>query len=222
MRCCIGLFLLALLANIGVAQSRNCVVSSAFVVGDRYGVTEKRIAFQSLSGKMSAHVLIPDRSDPVPGFAFSHSSIQYPDSRTDLLLFARALARAGSAVVMLHGSIDSETTVANTKIQADDVACAAFWLMANANLDPDRLAFGGPMHFPMAASFCPDLNKGPCWQPAFVAYWETSHEQNYTRLMKTPEGQLWHIHNMPPEFGLKDVPLEWLLSDTTATTARKR
>jgi hypothetical protein len=208
MRHCIGLLFLALISSISVAQTKNCAVSQAFLVGDRDGVTEKNIVFQGLSGRMSAHAFIPDRAGPVPGFAFSHSSIQYPDSRTDLLLFARALARGGSAVVMLDGSIDSQTTVADTKIQPSDVACAAFWLMANANLDPHRLAIGGPMQFPMAESFCPDEDKGPCWKPAFVAYWETSHEQNYARLMKTPEGQLWHIHDLPANFGLKDVPLE--------------
>ena len=58
-------------------------------------------------------------------------------------------------------------------------------------------------------------------QPAFVAYWETSHEQNYARLMNTPEGQLWHIHDLPAEFGLKGVPLEWLLADTPPTATFK-
>jgi hypothetical protein len=220
MRHCIGLLLLALISSIGVAQTKNCAVSQASLVGDRDGVTEKKIAFQGLSGRMSAHAFIPDRSEPVPGFAFSHSSIQYPDSRTDLLLFARALARGGSAVVMLDGSIDSQTTAADTKIQAGDVACAAFWLMANANLDRDRLAIGGPIKVPSAESFCPDGDKGPCWEYWFVFYWY-SHEQNYAKLMKTPEGQLWHIHNIPAEFGLKDVSLEWLLADTTLTAASK-
>ncbi len=217
MRHCIGLLLLALISNISVAQMKNCAVTQAFVVGDHDGVTEKNIAFQGSSGKMSAHAFIPDRAEPVPGFAFSHSAIQYPDSRTDLLLFARALARGGSAVVMLDGSIDSQTTIADTKIQPSDVACAAFWLMANANLDPHRLAIGGPMQSPMAQFFCPDSNKGPCWQFWFYAYWATSHEQNYAKLMKTPAGQLWQIHDIPKEFGLKDVPLEWLLADTTPT-----
>jgi hypothetical protein len=178
---------------------------------------------QGPSGKLSAHVFIPDRAEPVPGFAFSHSSIQYPDSRTYLLLFARTVARAGSAIIMLDGSVDWQTTHDDVKIPAENVACVAHWLMSNANLDLDRLSVGGPMKFPSDADpFCPELGKQPCWQAWFYAYWEPSHEANYTKLMKTPEGQLWTIRNMPEGFGLKNVKLEWLMEDPSPKVAAQR
>lgn len=222
MRFFVGLSVLALIASIGVAQTKTCVPGPAVTIDDRDGVTAKTISFQGLHGPLSAHAFIPDRSEPMPGFAFSHSSIKYADSQTDLLLFGRALARTGSATIMLDGSIDWQTTLSDTSIRAEDVACAAHWLMSNANLDPKRLSIGGPMKFPVVEPFCPDSSKQPCWLAGYFFYWGPSHEGNYTRLMKMPEGQLWMIRNMPAEFGLKNVKPEWLIRENAPQLAAQR
>jgi hypothetical protein len=192
------------------------MAGAALAVDDRDGVTAKTISFKGPHGPLTAHAFIPDRAEPVPGFAFSHSAIQYPDSQTDLLPFARALARGGSAVIMLDGTIDSETRLDNTDIRSEDVACPALWLMSNANLDPDRLVIGGPIKRPFVEPFCQDANKQPCWDPMFYFYWSPDHEENYTRKMKTIEGQLWMIRNLPEELGLKNVNPEWLKPDSAS------
>lgn len=212
MRFSLGLLALVLFPNFALTQTKTCTASPATVIDDRDGVTAKTVSFQTSSRELTAHVFLPDRSDSVPGFAFSHSSIQYPGSRTDLLQFARALARGGSAVIMLDNAIDWQTTLDNTKIKAKDVACAAHWLLSNVKLDPERLSVGGPMKefVNHVTPFCPDAGKQPCSQVSFYVYWEVSHEDNYIKLMKTREGQLKMIRNIPEQFGLKDIKLDWL------------
>jgi hypothetical protein len=86
--------------------------------------------------------------------AFSHPSIQYADALTDLLPFARALARAGAASIMIDGTIDWRTPNDDSKRPWQEVSCAAQWLMANANVDGQGLAFGGA-HDGRRGSFLP-------------------------------------------------------------------
>src|SRR6516165_7966149 len=95
------------LAGFCLAQTEEaCVASPAATVSHGDHVIAKTVLFTGDFGKMTAHVFLPDTTQPVPGIAFSQSAIQYSDSQTDLLPFARALARAGAASIMIDGTID--------------------------------------------------------------------------------------------------------------------
>jgi len=89
------LSLLILVAVCAAQSDEPCISGPAITVSDSDGVTTKTLTFSGSFGKLNAHVFLPDTSKSVPGVAFSHSAIQYADSRADLMLFARALARAG-------------------------------------------------------------------------------------------------------------------------------
>ena len=215
----------ALLVGVAVAQSGSaCKAGPASKIDDRDGLTVETVSFQGSFGRLSAHVFVPDTADPVPGIAFSHSSIQYTDSVTDLLPFARAMARAGAASIMIDSAIDWRTPNDDSKRQWTEVACAAQWLMANANLDLDRLAIGGPIKL-KGDPFCPlGLGTQPCGQSwIYINFgWASPIEIHVTELMKTPQGQLWVTPVLTDSFHLKEVQLEWLLEHVSPSTLARR
>lgn len=202
-----------LLCGACVAQSyKACKADPASLIDDRDGVIVKTVSFQAPSGRLVANVFLPKTTEPVAGIAFSQASIQYADSRTDLRSFAMAMARAGAASIMLDGTIDWHTPNDDAKRPWTEVACAAQWLMANANLDLDRVAIGGPIQSG-GDPFCPlGLGTQPCGQSVFYINfgWTGPNEAHYTDLMKTPQGQL-QMTRVPEGFRLKPVQLEWLM-----------
>jgi hypothetical protein len=193
----------------------TCKAGAASTIDDRDGVTARLVSFQGSFGKLTAHIFVPDTTEPVPGIAFSHSSIQYADLLTDLLPFARAMARAGAAAIMIDGTIDWRTPNDDSKRPWQDVSCAAQWLMANANLDGHRLAFGGPIT-EGRDPFCPLLGAKPCAGQSwfYFNFGSTSvpHGISITELMRTPQGQL-RLTELPGGFHLKPVKLDWLMDD---------
>jgi hypothetical protein len=209
------------ITGICVAQTEPvCKATSAVKIDDREGVTFKTVSFQGPLGPLSAYVFLPDTEESVAGIAFSQSAIQYSDSRTDLRPFARALARAGAASIMVDGTIPWPMPNDDAKRPMAELACAADWLLANANLDVHRLAIGGPIKTdgPIRiedAPFCPGSDKQPCANPVWYINfgWAGPHEIRYTEMMKTPQGQLRYllIPNFPKALGLKEVRLEWLM-----------
>jgi hypothetical protein len=212
-------FAVALLGTAAFAQSYSaCRATPASIVDHRDGITVEIVSFQRSSVNMTAHVFVPDSRVPLPGIAFSHSSIQYSDSLTSLLPFAKAMARAGAATIMLDGTIAWLSPNDESKRPWTEVACAAQWLMANVKLDMDRLAIGGPIDFADHSGishdpFCPlGLGKNPCGLAWFYINfgWVGQHEAHYTELMKTPRGQLW-MTKLPEDFHLRPVQLEWLM-----------
>jgi hypothetical protein len=217
MRCLSGSFLVIALAGVySVAQSvPTCKAAAVSTIDHRHGITARVVWFQGSFRKLTAHAFVPDAPEPAPGIVFSHSSIQYPDAFTDLLPFARALARSGAASIMIDGTIDWRTPNDDSKRPWQEVSCAARWLMANANMDGQRLAFGGPMT-EGGDPFCPELGAQACSGQAwfYFNFGSTSvpHGVSLTELMKTPQGQL-RLTELPGGFGLKPVPLEWLMDD---------
>jgi len=203
---------LPLITVIGIAQSgKPCLAAPAATLSDRDGVTTKTVSFTGSFGKRTALAFLPDTEEPVPGIAFSQSSIQYSDSVTDLRPFARALARAGAASIMLDGTIDWRTANDDSKRPWVEFNCAAQWLMASANLDPERLAIGGPIKFGHESPFCPSEGKRPCDPWIYVNYgWNEPNSVRATELMKTPQSQLQITHLVTESFHLNDVPLAWL------------
>ncbi len=202
-----------------VAQSQKpCVAGAAATLSDRDGVTTKTVSFTGEFGKGTAYVFLPDNADAVPGIAFSYSAIQYEDSLTDLHPFARALARAGAASIMLDGTIDWHTPNDDFKRPWAEFNCAAKWLMANVNLDPERLAVGGPIKFGHELPFCPSESERTCDPWIYVNYgFDDPMAVRATKLMKTPQSQLEMTHLVTYHFHLKDVEVAWL--SETATPA---
>lgn len=226
MRCLFSQFVVIAVVSVScVAQSvPTCKAGAASMIDDRDGVTARVVSFQGSSGKLTAHVFVPDMPEPAAGIAFSYSSIQYADSLTDLLPFARALARAGAAAIMIDGTIDWRTPNDDSKRPWQEVSCAAQWLMANANLDGNRLALGGPIT-EGGDPFCPVLGAEPCGGQAwfYFGFGSTSvpHGISITELMKTPQGQL-RLTGLPGGFHLKPVKLEWLMDDALPTSVARR
>ncbi|HYM78413.1 MAG TPA: hypothetical protein VE377_20735 [Candidatus Dormibacteraeota bacterium] len=218
------LLALPLIATTCTAQSdKPCVAGRVATLSDRDGVTTKTVSFTGKFGRVTAHVFLPDTAEPVPGIAFSYSSIQYEDSLTDLRPFARALARAGAASIMLDGTIDWHTPNDDFKRPWAEFNCAAKWLMASANLDPERLAIGGPIQFGHELPFCPSETERTCDPWIYVNYgWDDPMAIRATKLMKTPHSQL-HVTNMVTGgFHLKDVELAWLLEEAGPAAVAQR
>ena len=225
MRCLFSPFVVIALVSVScVAQSvPSCKAGAASTIEDRDGVTARVVSFQGSSGKLTAHVFVPDTTEPVPGIAFSYSSIQYADSLTDLLPFARAMARVGAASIMIDGTIDWRTPNDDSKRPWQEVSCVAQWLTANANLDGQRLAFGGPIT-EGGDPFCPLLGAEPCAGQVWFAFpfgWNSPRGTYLTELMKTPQGLL-RLTEMPEGFHLKPVKLEWLMDDALPTSVARR
>jgi hypothetical protein len=222
-RCLFSPFLVIALVSVScVAQSvPTCKADAASTIDDRDGVTARVVSFQGSSGKLTAHVFVPDTTEPVPGIAFSHSSIQYADSLTDLLPFARAMARAGAASIMIDGTINWRTPNDDSKRPWQEVRCAAQWLTANANLDGQRLAFGGPIT-ENREPFCgPETCGGQAWFYFNFGSTSVPHGISVTELMKTPQGQL-KLTKLPEGFHLKPVKLEWLMDDALPISVARR
>lgn len=216
------LFSLVLFAGICMAQpDKPCVASPAVTLSDADGVTTKTVSFSGSFGKLSAHVFLPDTAEPVPGIAFSQSTIQYADSRTDLLPFARALALAGASSIMLDGTVDWHTPNDDYKRSWSEFNCAAQWLMANANLDRERLAIGGPIQFEDQPFYSKGSNPDASSQAwIYVNYgWNDAMAVRATKLMKTPQDQLQMAHLVTLHFHLKEVELAWL-SESPAVAKR--
>jgi len=215
---CACLLAFAVITVPSVAQSEKpCVAGLAATLSDRDRVTTKTVSFTGSFGTLTAHVFLPDTAEQVPGIAFSYSSIQYPDSLTDLLPFARALARAGAASIMIDGTIDWHTPNDDFKRPWKEYNCAAQWLMANANLDRERLAIGGPIKFENEPSpFCPSQSKDPCQPWIYVNYgFDDPNAIRATKLMKTPQSQLHITAGLTSDFHLNEVQLAWLLESAT-------
>lgn len=212
-RCLLALILIS--APSFAQFEKPCVVGPTATLSDRDGVTTKTVSFRGAFGKLTAHVFLPDITEPVPGIAFSYSSIQYADSLTDLRPFARALARAGAASIMIDGTIDWHTPNDDFKRPWKEYNCAAHWLMANANLDRERLAIGGPIKFEDEPSpFCPSQSERSCAPWVYVNYgFDDPMAVRATKLMKTPQDQLHVTALVTNNFHLNEVQLLWLLEN---------
>src|SRR5262249_23547088 len=146
--------------------------------------------------------------------------------RTDLILFARALARAGSASIMLDGTIDWRIPNDDSKRPWRPVGCELQWLIANVNLDLKSLAFGGPISLSTDSyvPVCPPRGRKLCYEPwIYVNFgWNSPIEVRTTEWMKTPQGQLKMTHLVTGTFHLKDVQLSWLMENPAAPAKAAR
>jgi hypothetical protein len=195
-----------------LAQFVPCKTSQSSIVGHSNGITEQTVTFLELSGEQRARVFIPDSESAVPGIVFSHSTIHGTDRSADLAAFAKALVRAGAAVIILDGTIEWKTPNDNQKRDPHLMACAGQWFLLNAHLDPMRLAVAGPSDWGGGRTqFC-QPGESPCWLPSgWLNFGQTSPaEFANTEAMLTTEGQLRRARFAQRILHLHEVLPEWL------------
>ena len=125
-----------------IAQFVPCKFAGSTTVSDSDGIAVSRVTIVESSGEVGATVLIPRAARPMPGMLLTHSAIDGPDNRADLLHFAQAMARAGAASIVLDGDLNWKQGTENNARAPHLMSCAGQWLLKHANLDPRRLVLG--------------------------------------------------------------------------------
>jgi len=194
------------------AQFAPCKVSKPSTVAPRDGITELRVSFLEPSGdEREAHIFVPDSDAPVPGIVFSHSAIHGVNTRVDLLRFARGLALAGAASIVLDGTIEWEIPNDNSKQAYHLVACASHWLLENVNVDRQRLAQAGPGAWVGTGGYFCLEGESPCYcGRAILNFGETTNSEfRNTEKMLTRAGRLQMAQWTQRELDLKEINPEW-------------
>ena len=194
----------------------QCKAGKASVIQHRDGVLVQTVSFSSdkVTEPVLAYIFIPDSHSPVPGIAFAHSGIHTFKGRTDLLPFARALARAGAASIVLDRTIQWEPLNDEANRAPSVMHCATQWMFAHVNLDTNRLATAGPNDW-RGEEYCKPDVPTTCWtghqHPLWLNYGETSNaELSNTKSMLTLEGQLYMARFAQRVLRLREVKREWL------------
>lgn len=207
------------LAAGGLAQTDfHCSVEGASPIEHRDGVTEFRADFRDAWGSrpinVSAHAFVPDGDKPVAGIVFSVSAIQKYEKRTDLLPFARALARAGASSIVVERSVKWEPLDEEWNLAPSVMHCAGQWMLLHVKLDRDRLANAGPERW-MGDEDC-GVSEYQCWNArAVLNFGETGPaESRNTEDMMTREGQLRMANFARQHLSLSEVRAEWLSVET--------
>ncbi len=207
------LLLVLVLASASTAQFVPCKFGEATAAERRDGIAIRHVDIIEPSGAVRATVLVPDSVVPVPGIVFSYSAIQGNSSRTDLVQFAHALARAGAASIVVDGTIQWLTPNDDSKPSPHLLDCAGEWLLANANLDAKRLASAGPLGG-WGGGTTPNCMAGEtlCWHPRTWLNFGQATPAEYlnTEKMLTVEGELRMAHFIQRDFKLGDIRPEWL------------
>lgn len=132
------------LAFTSAAEFAPCRTDRPSAVNHRDGITELNLNLVEAGGNVSARAFIPDSDKPVAGIVFSHSTIHGATADADLAQFAKGLARAGAASIVLRGTIEWQIPNDNSLQPYHLTRCAFLWLLHNVNMDRDRLAEAGP------------------------------------------------------------------------------
>lgn len=172
-----------------IAQFTPCKFAEATTVGSSDGLTVSRVTIVEASGAVGATVLIPRAERPMPGMLLTHSAIDGPDNRADLLHFARAIARAGVSSIVLDGDLHWKQGTERNERAPHLMSCAGQWLLEHANLDSRQLILAGPPGR-WGGGDTPACMPGerPCWNPnGGVLHFGAS--ASLTNKMLTAEGQ---------------------------------
>lgn len=143
---------IALLTAIGVM----CFVAAAQDVADHPSASDsaasqlvdklkaQTIKLSTPSGVVNAYAYVPP-GQRLPGIVFSHSTVRYSDSKTDLLPLAKDLAGEGAAVIVVDRTMLWPPQDQNTNRETGDFTIAALsWMLKHTNVDPGRVAYLGP------------------------------------------------------------------------------
>ncbi|HXM23616.1 MAG TPA: hypothetical protein VN948_20330 [Terriglobales bacterium] len=194
------------------AQFAPCKVSKPSTVEQRDGITELKVSFLEPSGEREAHIFLPDSDAPVPGIVFSHSAIHGVNTRVDLLRFARGLALAGAASIVLDGSIEWERPNDDSKQAYHLTACAGHWLLENVSVDRQRLAQAGPGAWSGSnGGYCLE-GESPCYHSHLWLNFGliSNAEFRNTERMLTAEGRLHMAQWTQRHLKLKEINPGWL------------
>jgi len=199
------------LASTCAAQFAPCKVSKPSTVEQRDGITELRVSFLEPSGEREAHIFVPESDAPFAGIVFSHSAIHGVNTRVDLLGFARGLALAGAASIVLEGTIEWETPNDNSKQAYHLTACASHWLLENVNVDRQRLARAGPGAWVGSGNYYCLEGESPCYNgQAILNFGETTNaEFRNTERMLTRAGRLEMAQWTQRVLNLREINPAW-------------
>ena len=219
----LGLTVFGLVSNC-VADFKPCKFTDKSTVGHREGISVRRVGIIENGGEIEATILIPDGDTPLPGALISHSSIHGPTSSADLLRFAWALARAGAAVIVLHGTLEWDPPNNESVRDPHLMACAGQSLMLNTTLDRHRLLLAGTNggwgggDTPLCM-----VREQPCFAPTseigFGETWGVAESAN-TDKMLTIEGQLQIARWARKHLQLSEIKPEWLTALSENQAAR--
>ena len=205
----------ASLCSAQLASFLPCKAEAATELGHRDGITIRRVKILEPTGEISATVLVPQSNTPVPAIVFSHSEIVGPSGSGDLRQFAWVLARAGSASIILDGTIDWQVSNDDSERSPHVMACAGQWLLLHASLDLQRLGLAGPDRL-WGGGDTPHCMTGetPCWRGrVWLNFGQTSPaEFRNTERMLTREGQQEMAEFAVRVLSLKELRPEWFLS----------
>jgi len=193
-----------------------CKFGQSTSVGVSNGIEVRRVAITDHQTEYGATVFLPASDKPAPGILFSHSAMQGTEGSTDLLRFAYALARAGSASIVLDGTMSWNQPTDNSRENQRSphlLACAGQWLLLNASIDRHRLGEAGYVgQWSGETPFCMP-GEDPCWNGSrvYLNFGESpDHETGNTKLMLTRAGQLEFANFARRHLGLADIRPEWL------------
>ncbi|MCI0351698.1 MAG: hypothetical protein L0Z53_19940 [Acidobacteriales bacterium] len=192
------------------AAQSICRGANSSTVEQRDGVTVKSVSFPAPYQNVTAHVFLPDRDGPVPGIVFPYSEIAGPTAKINMLVWARALARAGAASIVLDGTLDPMKLRVETDRPGRHMACASQWLLANAKLDMERLADVRPSTWGGGNSaFCRDpREEDPCFHPSVTLDARPPYEIFQRKI--DPEGPMRQAKFLQRHFRIAEVQPAWL------------
>jgi len=194
-----------------------CKFSQSTSVEVSNGVEVRRVSITDNQADYAATAFLPGSDKPTPGIVFSHSAMKGSEGSADLLRFAYALARAGSASIVLDGMMswnqaDASTGAANQR-SPHLLACAGQWLLLNAPIDRNHLATAG-YRGQWGAGETPECMPGenPCWNGSvYLNFGESAdHETANTRLMFTRKGRIEFANFAQRHLGLQPLQPAWL------------
>jgi hypothetical protein len=193
-----------------------CKFGQSTSVGVSDGIEVLRVSIADNQTDYPATVFLPASDEPTPGILFSHSAMRGSEGSADLLRFAYALARAGSASIVLDGTMSwnrPSDTAGETRHSPHLLACAGQWLLTNASVDRGRLAQAGYLG-QWGGGETPGCMPGevPCWNGSvYLNFGENpNYESGNTKRMFTREGQLEFANFARRHLGLKQIQPEWL------------
>jgi hypothetical protein len=132
------------------------------------------------------------------------------------LRFAYALARAGSASIVLDGTMSWNQRVGTSSENQHSphlLACAGQWLLTHASLDTQRLGVAGYMG-QWGSGTTPECMPGesPCWTGIlYLNFGENPlYESGNTKRIITQAGQLEFATFARRHLGLAAIQPEWL------------
>jgi hypothetical protein len=196
------------------AQFAPCKASKPATIERSDRVAQLEVSFLEPTGEQVAHVFLPNGDASTPGIVFSHSVIHGANASADLVQFARGLALAGAATVVLDGAIEWQTPNDDSKQPYHLVACAEHWLLQNGNVDTERLAQAGPGAWVGSGGYYCLVGESPCYHSqAILTFGETSDtEFRNTERMLTPKGRLEMAQWTQRHLDLKEINPVWFES----------